>query len=330
MGLLIGADLGGTKLSAVVCDNRGQVVHRAWQPHRVGDYPAALDTIETVVGQCVEFAAGRHDRIDGIGLAVAGWMSRDRAELIWGANIGSRGARLRDDLQARLGIPVAIENDGNATALAEYRLGAGRHSRSLALFTLGTGVGGGIVVDGELLLGGSGLAGELGHIPVFDESITCVCGGVGCVELYTSGPGLVRQYELESARTGGRTAVLTRSADVVAAAAGGEPTARAVIHRAGMALARSVQILIPITDPDLVLVGGTVGHAIGPLLLPIVAAELERRRPLRALGPTVRVAVAGLGPEAGALGAAEIVRDLLGKSANHPEPDSLVPKENHQ
>jgi len=328
MSLLIGADLGGTKLSAVVCGPDGQVIHRAWQPHAAGDYRSVLATINAVVAGCVEFAASVGQQVEGLGLSIAGWMSRDRTELVWGANIGSRGAALKADLESMLGLPVAIENDGNATALAEQRRGAGQQVRSLALLTLGTGMGGGVVLDGQLLVGSSGLAGELGHVPVLDSDIVCICGGVSCVELFTSGQGLVQQYNLAAAAASPPVARLARSADIVAAATIGEPVAVAVLHRAAMALARIVQILIPTVDPELVLIGGTVGHAAGPLLLATLAAEVERQRPLRAFKPAVRVALAGLGPEAGALGAVEIIRDQLNHSTHSARPNVLELKEN--
>ncbi len=316
MSLLIGADLGGTKLSAVVCNEYGEVVHRAWHPHVAGDYTSVLSTIKEVVAGCVAYADSTDQQVDGLGLAIAGWMSRDRTELLWGANIGSRGAQLKCDLESMLGLPVAIENDGNATALAEQRRGAGRTARSLVLLTMGTGMGGGVVLDGQLLVGGTGLAGELGHLPVVDSPIVCICGGIGCAELFTSGRGLVQQYNLAAAATTQRIPPVTSSAEIVAAATAGETVALAVVHRAAIAVTRTVQILIPTVDPDLVLIGGTVGHATGPLMLPIITAELERKRPLRAFTPPVRVALADLGPEAGASGAAEIIRDHIG----FPEP----------
>lgn len=330
MSVLIGADLGGTKLSAVVCNRDGEVVHRAWQPHAAGDYGSVLAAIKAVVAGCVDFATSTGRRVDGLGLAIAGWMSRDRTELIWGANIGSRGTRLRSDLESMLGMQVAIENDGNATALAEQRRGAGQGSRSLALLTMGTGMGGGVVLDGQLLVGGTGLAGELGHIQVLDSPIVCICGGVGCAELFTSGQGLVQQYKLTAAAGPPPLSPVTSSAQIVAAATAGDAVALAVVHRAAIAVARTVQILIPTIDPDLVLLGGTVGHATGPLMLPVITAELERQRPLRAFTPAVRVALADLGPEAGALGAAEIIRDQLAFPEYPTRSNILDCRENHQ
>lgn len=328
MSLLIGADLGGTKLSAVVCGPDGRVVHRAWQPHAAGDYPSVLGTINDVVAGCLEFAASMGQQVVGVGLSIAGWMSRDRTELLWGANIGSRGATVKADLESMLGLPVAIENDGNATALAEHRRGGGQQVRALALLTLGTGMGGGMVLDGQLVIGGSGLAGELGHVPVLDSNIVCICGGVSCVELFTSGRGLVQQYNLAAAAVSPAVVPLVRSADIVAAATAGEPVAVAVLHRAAMALARIVQMLIPTVDPDLVLIGGTVGHAAGPLLLATLTAEVQRQRPLRAVKPAVRIALADLGPEAAALGAVEIIRDQLNHPIHPARPDVLELEEN--
>lgn len=311
MTYVIGADLGGTKLSAVLRSTAGEVIHRVWENHQTGDYPGILQIVMDVVDQCRTIADSQGVRVAALGLSVAGWFSRDRSELIWGANIAARGARIREDLENILGLPVVIENDGNATALAEQRVGAGRGARVLALFTLGTGSGGGVIVDGHPLTGGSGVGGELGHISIDPSGPHCVCGGVGCVELYTSGRGLVRRYGQLRAAGSSSAPALDRAAGIVAAALDGQPLAAAIVHAAGMALARAIQIIVPVLDPDLILVGGTVGHSAGPLLLPVIRAELARQHPLQAVSPTVPVELAELGPEAGALGAAELAADLL-------------------
>lgn len=315
MSLHIGADLGGTKLSAVVRDELGHVVHTKWMAHEVGDYTSVLSAIRVVVDDCLAYADIRAQRIDGLGLAVAGWLSRDRSVLMWGANIATRDVQLRADLQRLLGLPVVIDNDGNTTALAEQRLGAGRGARMLVLLTMGTGMGGGIVMDGRVLLGGNGIGGELGHISVAHPGETCICGGVGCAELYTSGQGLVHRYQIAvAARRGHRGGVaptLTSSAQIVSAATAGEPLGLSVIHDAGRALAQVVRTVGPVLDPDLILIGGTVGLAAGEMLIPVITAELLRQRPCSAVAPPPHIALAQLGPEAGAIGAALLAKEAL-------------------
>ena len=187
---LLGLDLGGSTVRAVVT-GPGGVLHRAKVRHTARGYPAVLALLEQVVGQCQQAIAPRPVRAAGV--AVAGWLSADREQLIAAANLGVTGAPLRLDLEQRLGMAVTVDNDGNAAALAEARAGAGRQARMLVMLTLGTGVGGGIVASGRLLTGAAGLAGELGHLPCADDGPPCACGGRGCLEIYASGPAVARR-----------------------------------------------------------------------------------------------------------------------------------------
>jgi glucokinase len=234
-----------------------------------------------------------------VGAAVAGWLTGDRERLIWGANLGARDEPVRAELSRRLGLPVWVDNDGNATARAEYRAGAAGGWKSLVLFTLGTGVGGGIVIGGQPLVGAFGVAGELGHMTVDEGGAVCVCGGRGCLELVASAPGIARA---------GRAAT---SAEVVAAARAGDAVAAAALEAAGRALGRAAAQLVPIVDPDMVLLGGSVAHAGSDYLLPAARAVLEDQRPLAAVLRPPPVGLGRLGPEAGALGAADLAREAL-------------------
>ncbi|MCU1488896.1 MAG: hypothetical protein JWM85_301, partial [Acidimicrobiaceae bacterium] len=236
--MAIGADLGGTKLAAVLLDATGAVVHRIWLEGYAESYDAVVAGLEGAVGECRAVAAVHGAEVEALGLSVAGWLSRDRERLVWGANLGARDQDIGVDLRRRLRIPVVIENDGNATALAEFRA-AGASARCFVLITLGTGVGGGVIVDGRPLVGANGLAAELGHLPVSEPGERCVCGGRGCLELVASGPGI--------ARAGGAPT----SFEIVDAARGGDPRALAVLSAAGQAIGRAVARLLPVVDPDL-------------------------------------------------------------------------------
>ena len=290
-GRVIGLDLGGTKLAAVVLDDQGRVRYRSWTEHRATSYPAVLDVISAAVGDC-DRAAGR---AVAVGVAVAGLLDRDRARVVAALNLGFADRPLQDDLADRLGRPVILENDANAAALAEHRTGAGTGARSLVLLTLGTGVGGGIVLDGELVSGGRGAAAELGHLPIRPDGDLCGCGGTGCLELYVSGTALSRL-------TGG---TLT-SRDVVAAADRGDRTAVRLLADAGRCLADGIRMLIPTLDPDVVVLGGGLAHAAATHLLQPLRERLGAARPFPAqtAGPDVRLSTCG--PESGALGAAHL------------------------
>jgi glucokinase len=193
---------------------------------------------------------------------VAGWLSADREELLPAANLGVAGVPLRRDLERRLELPVAVENDGNAAALAEARAGAGVHARMLVMLTLGTGVGGGIVARGSLVTGAAGLAGELGHMPSGSDGPPCACGGRGCLEASASGPALallaarawrgkrplsqVSAGDAEMAEDAVTGTDTVTAEDVATAARAGDRAAAGLLHAVGQAVGRAVARLVPV------------------------------------------------------------------------------------
>jgi glucokinase len=316
---LIGLDLGGTTVRAVVTGPAG-VLHRVTVRHTARGYPAVLALTERVVAQCQQALGPRPAR--AVGVAVAGWLSADREQLLAAANLGVAGMPLRRDLERRLGLPVTVENDGNAAALAEVRAGAGVHARMLVMLTLGTGVGGGIVASGTLLHGAAGLAGELGHLPSSPDGPACACGGRGCLESYASGPAVVRQATMArqaaraaiaragEARAGEARAGHARAAappltaeDVVAAARAGDPEAAQILAAAGGAVGRAVAQLVPVLNPDLVLLGGGLATGATDLVLIPARRALAEATPLSAVTAPPPVHLAACGADAGALGA---------------------------
>jgi glucokinase len=290
--MVVGADIGGTKLCTVLTGDDHRLAHRTWVEHGVAASGEVVGSLVTAVEECREVAVRSGGEVVAVGVAVAGWLSRDRQHLLIGANLGARDQDLGDELRHRLGLPVAIENDGNASALAEAR--AAKDSHCVVVLTLGTGVGGGIVIDGQLLAGAAGLAGELGHLSVGRGGPPCVCGGRGCLELFASGPAIAR------------AAHASTSAEVVAAAEAGDATSQRVLRAAGAALGRAVALLVPVVDPDLVLISGRLADAAAGYLLPAAQATLDRARPLRQVTAPPRIDLGRLGPEATAIGAAEL------------------------
>jgi glucokinase len=295
---LIGLDLGGTTVRVVVT-GPGGVLHRATVRHAARGYPAVLALIDQV-GAAARRAVGPRP-VRAAGLAVAGWLSADREQLLAAANLGVANVPLRRDAEQRLGLPVTVDNDGNAAALAEARAGAGRAARMLVMLTLGTGVGGGIVASGRLLAGAAGLAGELGHLPSVDGGPLCACGGRGCLEIYASGPAVARQAARRRPASPG-TEPLTAE-DVVAAARAGAPEAIQALAAAGEAVGRAVARLVPVLNPDLVLLGGGLAAGATDLILGPARRALAGAPPLSSVvaAPPIRLATCGAG--AGALGA---------------------------
>jgi len=261
-------------------------------------------------------AAGSRRDLRSVGLAVAGWLSRDRQDVRSAVNLGITATPLARLVQARLNCPVIVENDGNAAAYAEFTRGAGQQARVLMLITLGTGVGGGIVSSGTLVQGSHGLAGELGHIPVERSGPGCICGGRGCLELYASGAAVTAQARMRAGQPEG-AALLALAAgqpgqitsrQVVQAARGGDACAAGILATAGRAIGQAVAQVMPVVDPDLVVLTGSLATSAGDLILVPARQELARQHALRTVLDPVPIMLSQTGPGAAALGAAELAR----------------------
>lgn len=256
-GVRIGVDLGGTKIEAIALADDGTIVAR----QRVAtprDYLATIETVGALVHD-VERSAGASG---SVGIGIPGALS-PATGLVKNANsVWLIGHPLASDLAARLGRPVRVMNDANCFALSEAADGAGRGADVVFGVILGTGVGGGIVVGGQPLLGANLIAGEWGHNPLpwprphELPGPACYCGKSGCVETWLSGPGFERDHRENSGRE-------WEAARVVRAAGEGDPLARAALHRYHDRLARSLAALVNILDPDVVVLGGGMSNIEG-------------------------------------------------------------------
>lgn len=315
MSFAMGADLGGTKLSVVLTSEGGVPIHEIWMPHSFGTLDDLVAAFEQATHTCRTVAASHGQAVDRMGLSLAAWMNRSRDHVILGANLGLSGIDLKELLQARLGFEsIVIENDGDATAWGEYRFGAAEKSSSMALISLGTGVGGGIVHEGRLLRGSTGLGGELGHIRITPEGQPCICGASGCLELLASGRSLdiaatnLRESGQSHWLVANRPTGTLTARDLTAAARGGDQAAINAFDKAASAIAAAIAILIPILDPEVVVVGGSVVAGAGDILIPRIRAHQEALNTLGAVRKPQTIAQATLGPIAAAIGAADAAR----------------------
>jgi fructokinase len=251
----IGVDLGGTKIEAIALGADGTILARHRVPTPVGDYAGTLDAVASLVGT-IEQQLGCHG---SVGVGTPGAIS-SRTGVIKNSNsIVLIGKRLDQDLAAKLQRPVRLANDANCFALSEAVDGAGAGARVVFGVILGTGVGGGVVVERKILVGRNDIAGEWGHNPLPwprpDElpGAPCYCGKAGCIETFLSGPGLARAYQ---AKTGDP---LT-AAEVADAAAAGDPVANACLDLYADRLARALTAVINIVDPDVIVLGGGLSN----------------------------------------------------------------------
>lgn len=312
MPLAIGVDIGGTKVAAGVVDDEGRVIDTERRPTPGHD----IDETERVIAEVVGVLAGRHQVI-AVGIGAAGWIGNDRATVLFSPHLAWRNEPLRDALADRIGSPVVVENDANAAAWAEYRYGAARGARVVVCITLGTGIGGGLVVSGVLYRGAYGVGCEYGHMTVVPDGRRCACGNRGCWEMYASGSALARDAReladispvaahrlLELA--GGDPNELTGPL-VTEAAREGDPAAVEIYTTMGQWLGRGMANLAAIIDPVVFVIGGGVSEA-GDLLIVPARATFQRSLTGRGFRPVADVKLAELGPEAGLVGAADLAR----------------------
>ena len=309
----VGVDIGGTKVAGGVVAADGTLLDTA---RRATPGSSVADTEDAIVA-VVEELAGRHEALVGVGIGAAGWFDRTGDTVLFSPHLAWRNSTLRKDLAARLQRPLWVGNDADAAAWAEYRYGAARGASLALMITLGTGIGGGIVIDGRLQRGAHGVAGEWGHMRVVPDGRLCACGSRGCWEQYASGTALgqtAREVALTSPaaagrlleRVGGRAERLTGE-DVARTAADGDPLALELVTEVGTWLGQGIADLAAVLDPEVVVIGGGVS-VLGELVLGPARTRLDRALPGRGFRPGPRVVAAQLGAQAGLIGAADLVR----------------------
>jgi glucokinase len=312
---VVGVDMGGTKLLAGALDENLNVHHRAQRDVRDLDQDGVLGA---VVDAVEEVRAASASTIVAAGFGIPCTIDQRRGVAVQAVNLPLANVPFRDLMAERLAVPVYVDNDANAAALAEHRFGAARGTRHSVTLTIGTGIGGGLVLDDVLYRGAVGAGAELGHMVVEMDGPRCQgnCPNRGCLEAMASGTALAREARAAAERTPesqlGRAAASGREitgALVTELAADGDKASREVLALVGRRLGVGIANLVNIFNPEVVVVGGGVMGA-GELLLEPARAEMAARalRPNREL---VRVVQARFGAEAGMVGAAALAFDGL-------------------
>jgi glucokinase len=309
---VIAVDLGGTKVAAGLVDRDGAVARRAVEPT-----DAAGD--EAVLGQLERVIAGIADGdFPALGVGIPSTIDQRSGRAVSSVNIPFAGVDLRDRLEDRFGVPVWIENDANAAAVAEHRLGAARGARHVVMLTLGTGVGGGLILDDRLYRGAIGAAGELGHITLDLDGPRCqgTCTGRGHLEVLASGTAADKLADRAAAQRPegdlGRASAAGRVVDprlLEELASEGPGDAREILEHVGFHLGVGISDLVNVFNPEIVVVGGGFAGAGDLLLAP--ARKVVAERGLPPARDVVEIVEAELGPEAGLVGAALLAFDVL-------------------
>ncbi|CAM4150692.1 ROK family glucokinase [Janibacter anophelis] len=318
MSTSIGIDIGGTKVSGGVLDEDGRILVRTRcdTPDRSNAPRVVEDTIVAVIEELLVLARDAGvERPATVGVGAAGFVAADRSTVVFAPHLSWRNEPLREALGKRVDLPISIDNDANAALWAEHRFGAARGASHAVMITLGTGIGGAILVGNQLVRGRYGIAGEFGHMQVVPGGQRCECGNRGCWEQYSSGNALVREARGLAmanspmatdllAHVGGDPASLTGPM-ITEAARQGDATATELLAEIGHWLGVGIANLAAALDPEVFVIGGGVSAA-GDLLLGPARDTFARQLTGRGYRPAATIVAARFGPDAGLIGAAAL------------------------
>ena len=312
--LTIGVDVGGTKVLGGVVESSGKIIEQSRRDTPIQGGAALTEVIAEVAKELAE----KH-KVSAVGVSAAGFISADRKTLLATSNIANwNNVPLVAQLTEKIGLPVILENDANCAAWGEFKFGAGKGEESLALLTIGTGLGGGFVLNGKLITGAFGIAAEIGHMRVVPEGHLCGCGARGCFEQYASGNALLRHVrEAINASPGLAKNLLSLGDGTVAGVTGhhitkaaekGDPVALAAFNTTAQWLGSGIATLSVLLDPSCVIIGGGVIEA-GEILLAPTREYINRYLPFSGKHPYPRITAAMLGNDAGLIGVADLARN---------------------
>jgi glucokinase len=288
---VIGVDLGGTKILAGVVDREGTIQTRRERPTPVESEDVLLAALYEAVDELLD------GEVEAIGFGIPSTIDQRRGRAVSSVNIPLQDVDLRDLVSDRFGLPCRIDNDANAAAIAEWRVGAGRGTRNLIMLTLGTGVGGGLILDGRPFRGSVGAAAELGHMVIEHDGRPCPgsCTGRGHLEAYLTGEAAERDAEEAFGEAADSHTLIARARE-------GDEAALSILRQTGRRLGSALGSLVNIFDPEVIVIGGGFGAAADDFLVDPAREVLHReaRPPGR---DSVRVVPAQLGPDAGLIGA---------------------------
>ena len=312
----VGIDIGGTKIAGALVDQAGAIIKELRVPSPIDDSNQMVDAISSVIDQLTA-----DEKVVGVGVAAAGFLSVDREIMYHAPNIAAwRNEPLKSRIESKTSFPVLLENDANAAGWAEFRFGAGKDVQSMIMLTIGTGVGGAIISEGRLLKGGFGIGGELGHVISVPEGRLCGCGLKGCLETYASGTALLlaaRALAASGDAKGSRLRELAANEGelsgemVYQAIMEDDAGAIELIVELGHYLGRAIgSVFVPVLDPEIAVIGGGVS-AVGEKLMNPIRDSFEKSLPAKGYRPELKVVKASFLNQAGLIGAADLARQAF-------------------
>lgn len=312
MALTVGIDIGGTKIAGGLVDENGTIVQR----DRRSTPTRNPESVESAIVELVLEYKSEHE-VDAVGIGFAGFIDEKRSRVLLAPNLGWTDEPLKLAIESKVGLPVVVENDANAAAWGEYKHGAGRGVTDMVCVTVGTGIGGGLVFDGNLYRGAHGIAAEIGHLGVEPGGRLCGCGNRGCWEQYASGNALVREARVLAAERRDEAEVLLDLGDgtpegvqgkhISEAARLGDAVALAAFDSLARWLGVGMADVTALLDPACFIIGGGVSEA-GDLLLGATRRAFIASLSGRDSRPIPEIRLAELGNDAGMIGAADLAR----------------------
>jgi glucokinase len=306
--IYIGVDLGGTSIKTGICDREGNLLKTIETPTDAEQgTDQVIANIAASARSVVDESEFAWEQVEGIGMGIPGFMDVEEGFMKLSPNLPLTNVPLKRLLEEKLGKTIYMGNDANVAALGEAWSGAGKGVPILVMYTLGTGVGGGIIINGDILIGSSGMGGELGHMAVVPdlEAIQCGCGKLGCLETVSSATGIIRMAK-DAVGRGDRTMLADvahiMAKDVFDAARAGDETALRIVNRAAFYLGKSLATISVVINPNRFVIGGGVSKA-GELILAPVREVFKQFAQAKAQ-EGVEIVAATLGNDAGMIGAA--------------------------
>ncbi|SDX88016.1 ROK family glucokinase [Paenibacillus sp. CF384] len=309
--IVVGVDIGGTTIKVGICSMEGALLHTfegATEVEKGSDVVCA--NIADYAKLIVEQSPFTWEQVEGVGIGIAGFLDIPNGIVKQSVNLFFDHVPLKAILEEKLGKKVLVNNDANVAALGEAWAGAGRNISDCVCYTLGTGVGGGVIINGKIVEGFAGMAGELGHIPIVPdlEAIQCGCGRMGCLETVSSATGIIRMAK-DAVERGDRTSLSfvtnIMAKDVVDAAKAGDEVAARIVARAAHYLGKSMATVAVVLNPQRFIIGGGVSKA-GEFLFEQIREAFKKSAPEMAQ-EGVEIVPAILGNDAGVVGAAGLI-----------------------
>ncbi|WP_141505281.1 ROK family glucokinase [Paenibacillus luteus] len=309
--IYVGVDVGGTAIKVGICNAEGQLLHTYEGPTEASKgTDTILQNIAKYAQQIVIESDFDWENVDGVGVGIAGFLDIPNGIVKFAPNLKIENVHLKDYLEQELNKTVKVNNDANVAALGEAWGGAGKGIDHCVCYTLGTGVGGGIIIEGKIVEGYMGMAGELGHMAIVPdlEAIQCGCGKIGCLETVSSATGIIRMAN-DAVERGDRTSLAQveniMAKDVLDAAKAGDEVATRIVNRAAYYLGRSMAMIAIVLNPQYFIIGGGVSKA-GDFLFDQIREVFEKYTQDQAK-ENVKIVAATLGNNAGVVGAAGLI-----------------------